>query len=251
MATPLCHHQNRKNDMNYNQEIYQAYLLSERWLFELKPQRLKADNLRCRLCNRHATQVHHRVYPDILGTETIDDLTSLCEECHKNYHFPPSVEDVSQQILERAKEKAQKCPVCHRVVRVYPRSLNHAMAAAMIHIYRYFERDDAKEWLHVENYLKSLPISAAIRGDYGKLRFFETLAKEPLLLKGAGKREDGSSRNGFWKITNSGKAFVRGEVKVPKAVYLYNDERQAVSAELIDIHAALAKKFDYNELMTG
>lgn len=38
---------------------------------------------RCQICNsKNRLEVHHRVYPEVLGTENVIDLTVLCYSCH-------------------------------------------------------------------------------------------------------------------------------------------------------------------------
>jgi hypothetical protein len=64
---------------------YTMYLESTEWHI-LRLQRLAMDNNECVLCGREARQVHHRRYPKTLGTETVNDLVSLCSGCHTNYH---------------------------------------------------------------------------------------------------------------------------------------------------------------------
>jgi 5-methylcytosine-specific restriction endonuclease McrA len=60
---------------------YQEYLKSARWR-KLTDERKALDGYRCRVCNGGANlQVHHRTYQNI-GNETLDDLTTLCAECH-------------------------------------------------------------------------------------------------------------------------------------------------------------------------
>ncbi len=61
---------------------YQDYLLSPRWP-ELRKQAIYRDGGRCRLCNSSDNlEVHHRRYPKVWGEETVDDLTTLCSDCH-------------------------------------------------------------------------------------------------------------------------------------------------------------------------
>lgn len=64
---------------------YREYLLSPEWAI-IRTQRLTLDNYECVLCSSVAAHVHHRRYPDTLGTETINDLVSLCAECHSKHH---------------------------------------------------------------------------------------------------------------------------------------------------------------------
>lgn len=73
-------------------KVLLIYLLTDRW-DSLRSQRLEMDGHRCRLCNSPAECVHHRSYPKILGEETVDDLTSLCERCHRKFHGFAVVDD--------------------------------------------------------------------------------------------------------------------------------------------------------------
>ncbi|MBI4909911.1 MAG: HNH endonuclease [Acidobacteria bacterium] len=62
---------------------YSSYLQSGRWE-ELRTEALKRDGYRCRTCNSaDDLEVHHRRYPAAWGTEPVDDLTTLCRECHE------------------------------------------------------------------------------------------------------------------------------------------------------------------------
>lgn len=64
---------------------YEEYIASPRWA-ALRQEALTRDGFRCRGCNTtESLEVHHRSYPTVLGTETVDDLTTLCggpDGCH-------------------------------------------------------------------------------------------------------------------------------------------------------------------------
>jgi len=64
---------------------YRNYLKSARWK-QLRADRLTYDKYECVLCGGQATGVYHKRYPRILGEETINDLISLCEDCHGIFH---------------------------------------------------------------------------------------------------------------------------------------------------------------------
>lgn len=53
----------------------------------------------------------------------------------------------------------------------------------------------------------------------------------------------------MWKLSESGKNFVRHGLLVPRYVYIYNGKVTRKSEELTDIVAALGDKFDYSQLM--
>lgn len=63
------------------------YLLTEVWA-ELRRQRLIKDFFRCVQCGTaQNVSVHHIRYPDIWGTESVDnDLVTLCDRCHAEAH---------------------------------------------------------------------------------------------------------------------------------------------------------------------
>lgn len=62
---------------------YAAYLNTDTWR-ALRAEALRRDGHRCRLCNAAwSLEVHHRYYPELLGTETPDALTTLCHRCHE------------------------------------------------------------------------------------------------------------------------------------------------------------------------
>ena len=68
-----------------NKIDYKKYLKSDYWK-GIKKQIHERDEYKCRLCNSEENIcVHHRTYKN-LGNEKLEDLITLCEKCHKNYH---------------------------------------------------------------------------------------------------------------------------------------------------------------------
>ena len=69
------------NDFDY--EVYLRYLESKTWA-KLRNRRLKIDDYKCAICESpYSLQVHHLLYPKILGTEHVSSLVTLCAQCHK------------------------------------------------------------------------------------------------------------------------------------------------------------------------
>lgn len=67
----------------FSYDNYLLYLESKRWA-ELRNQRLKLDDYKCAICgNPYNLEVHHLLYPRILGTEHIDHIVTLCRNCHQ------------------------------------------------------------------------------------------------------------------------------------------------------------------------
>lgn len=135
-----------------------------------------------------------------------------------------------------------KCPCCGQYARLYRRPFNSSMAVALITLHRH-----GREWVHLPSLLSEKLVGPVTRGgDWSKLAFWGFAEPKPEV------RYDGSTRNGFWRITDAGLAFVNGATRVPSAVYLYNqtfygfDPRKTVNVE-----EALGKAFNYQELMAG
>jgi len=63
---------------------YNDYLRGPVWK-ELSAKARRRDGFRCRMCNSNWNlQVHHRKYPRFWGTESVADLTTLCQYCHQS-----------------------------------------------------------------------------------------------------------------------------------------------------------------------
>lgn len=148
--------------------------------------------------------------------------------------------------LSKYARKGAQCPCCEQRVQFYKRTLTSTMCYALILIDQHFRT--SSEWLHVPQYLTAAGADEAARGgDYAKLKDWGFIEPKPAV------REDSSTRTGYWRITDRGKAFVRGEIRVRKTVELYNQKRtrQDADPETVSIQEALGTRFDYAALMTG
>ncbi len=168
-----------------------------------------------------------------------------------------SLEEAKVWLREQFEKKGARCPCCQQFVKLYKRRLNASMAYVLILLYRYDQRHGGARngtqdpWVHVPSYLveassANIRRAAAIRGDWAKLKYWGLIEELDT------KREDGSKRAGYYRITERGKGFVLGNFKVPPYIFLYNEkvlDRPVAADEWITIGEALGKKFDYTELM--
>lgn len=136
-------------------------------------------------------------------------------------------------------DKGYTCPHCGQFCKRYFRKFNSNMALALIVLYRNRE----KGFLHLENTM----IQAGYKrsGDASYLRHYGLIEKKE------GKRDDGSTRNGMYKITGRGIMFVEGKTEVRSTCIIYNNKHEGFEGREITIQEALGKKFDYRELMEG
>jgi hypothetical protein len=145
--------------------------------------------------------------------------------------------------------KGTKCPCCDRFVKVYKRKINSAMGRALILLYRHYNKPNIRpeEWVHFPRLLIG---QGAQRSDEGKLALWG------LVEKLSGLREDGSKRNGFYRITDLGRKFARSEVELPAHAFLYYSgqilgfsDGNNYPKNIVRIGDVLGKAFNYREMM--
>tara|TARA_Y100000034_G_scaffold117749_1_gene157596 strand:+ start:38189 stop:38956 length:768 start_codon:yes stop_codon:yes gene_type:complete len=210
-----------------SKQKYRLYLETDVWK-SLSQERLKVDDYRCRMCNRDAECVHHRVYPKVLGEETINDLTSLCNTCHKNFHKPPCLDDLKNQPL------SGRCPLCERrITKLNPHSMCSAKVAVLKHI-KYLENIGY-------NQVKTLNGSKGFKTTDGKeheaikesrvhtqrLKYFGLLDHEP------------GRKKGGYSINLAGNQFLEGFLKVPNVIWCRDGEVVKKSKELVGVEDVL------------
>jgi 5-methylcytosine-specific restriction endonuclease McrA len=87
---------------------YQDYLISDVWK-SLRSIVLERDGDKCVLCcSDKKLQIHHRQYPKTYGTESLSDLTTLCEECHNLFHQYRELAQKAVQKKIRIEANAEK-----------------------------------------------------------------------------------------------------------------------------------------------
>jgi len=148
--------------------------------------------------------------------------------------------DEAREVLRPLVEKGHKCPLCTRKVKIYPRPLPAASARVLI---RLFRLNEGRDFVKLGPILDTMKGTAA-QGGYG------TLAHHWGLMEAMpGKREDGSNRVGWWRLTDLGRAFVRGEATVPKRARIFANRLLGYVGPPWTISDALREPFDFNDLM--
>ncbi len=141
------------------------------------------------------------------------------------------------ELLEKL-NKGSTCPCCGQLARRYRRKFTSTMARVLIELYaKNVEKPDTF-W-----HKKSLKYHDGA-GDLGKMKHWGLTEPEP------GKNEDsGSPHRGFWRITAKGNRFVRGGIRIPRHVLIYDGHREGFSSDSTHIREAVGDAFDYDELM--
>lgn len=152
-----------------------------------------------------------------------------------------TLREVRDWLRTQAQDGA-KCPCCRQNVKIYKRSLSNAPARTMIALYRHDAHRDFVFLPPILDGMKGTPH----QGGYCTLGHYWDL-----LEQAEGIREDGSSRVGWWKLTDLGARFVRGAATVPKYAHIYNGRRLRLDGPEVTIRQALGRKFNYDDLMHG
>lgn len=147
------------------------------------------------------------------------------------------------QAKEELKNKLRKgemviCPCCSQTAKVYKRKISASSAYALIIL-----SQKVKGEFHLEKTLIELDLLKIVRSDFPKLRYWG------LIYALEGKREDGSSRNGFYRITESGRLFIEAKTTEPKYMHVYNNKAFKSSGDRVSIIDCLGEKFNYQEII--
>jgi len=143
--------------------------------------------------------------------------------------------DAREWLRERV-EHGARCPLCTQYAKVYERKLNSRMARQLITFWR--KCGSGPDFHYAPDVL-----DGDGTGDFAKLVYWELI--EPL----EGERDDGSTRVGWWRVTDDGAQFVLGRVVVPKHARVYDSQCLKVTGELVGIRDCLGERFNYRELM--
>jgi hypothetical protein len=144
-----------------------------------------------------------------------------------------------KEFLRKNWKEGVDCPCCTQFVKLYKRKLNSGMAFALINIYNR-KTDD---WMNVREYFRENNMRD--NNDWTRLGIWG------LIEERKGKPEHGGKTMGEWKITEKGKSFVRGELRVPSHFNFFDNELYGFSDTTTSIIEALGNKFNYEELING
>jgi hypothetical protein len=156
-----------------------------------------------------------------------------------NLFGQPSEEEEQPKKQKKNIDEGYICKCCGGLVKRYTRSMNANMCRALILLYKNRE----KGFVHVEKLLQENNYKRC--GDYTYLRWYKLI--EPLLEN----RPDGSSRNGYYRITGLGILFAENKSTVQEKFLMFQNECQGFKGADINIVQALGVKFDYLALMQG
>ncbi len=128
-------------------------------------------------------------------------------------------------------EDGVNCPCCKQMVKLYKRKLTTTMMLGLIDLNKHTQQP-----VHIKE------IKVVNGGEFAQMKRWGLIEDD--------KNDDLTKRtSGQWSITQKGKDFLNGMIRIPKYVFTYNGQTMKYSSELTDAKSALGDKFNYNELM--
>lgn len=136
------------------------------------------------------------------------------------------------------RSKGTNCPCCSRVIKLYPRQINGSMAAGLMIINRALQ-NSGDVWV----FLPKLIPNVTVNSQLGYLKHWDLIHKRP------GDRKDGSNRNGWWGITERGRAYAEGTLTLPHYALIYLNRLEGYRGQEHGISKALGVKYNHREMM--
>lgn len=148
-----------------------------------------------------------------------------------------TLEEAKQWLRSKVYDGAE-CPCCTQLAKVYRRKLNRGMVTGLAEFYCHV-RGDTTLYAHVP----STGDLARLGGDWAKLLHWG------LIEESDEEREDGG-RAGWWRISEKGCQFVRGQIEVPSHGFFYNGRLLKLDTDKhVRIPDVAAEGFDLQELL--
>jgi len=151
--------------------------------------------------------------------------------------FSEVLEDFNRRVFDEGEKVF--CPCCGYPGVVYTITFDCAKGRSLYKL----------DWLggYVGNWVR---ISALSDGEkqklnswnYAKMRFWKVIEKPP-----GWRKKDGN----VWRVTDKGRAFLRGGLLLWRHVYVYHNELHSVSRERTSIQLAMGTEFDEYRLKYG
>lgn len=146
--------------------------------------------------------------------------------------------DEAKAFLRDNWDKGTNCPCCGQRVQRYNYKLFASSAFALIRLYRLGEGEH-----HIKQFAEATA-NTPRAPHFAELRFWH-------MVEASTNDDPTKKASGYWKITDAGKQFVEGTLRVKSRILMYNNKFVgfAPNSEIISIREALGNKFDYEELM--
>ena len=164
-----------------------------------------------------------------------------------------TIKEAQDKIKTLVRGPGVHCPVCRQLVKIVEKDLSPEMAYVLILLYRHFKESDDWDWLDIAQYLESMVAigSEVTGGEWRKLEYWGLILERPPVKRSVLSKEPPVKTVGFYRLTDRGKGFLLGQLKVPKSVLLYQGNILEFSGKTVSIQECLGKDYIYEDLLAG
>lgn len=153
------------------------------------------------------------------------------------------LKDLREWIIKRLWTGDQvPCPCCGQKAQIHPWTFSTKLAFAIYELYRIDQADPGVQ-VHLHREVIN-PNPKRTNRSANQLHHWK-------LIKQANPQVPGKARDGLWIITNRGRQFVEGKVRIPKSIKIYDKGLMEESEETVSFLEALEIPFSYREVRGG
>lgn len=179
----------------------------------------------------------------------MDSQTNLLADLFKPGPAPRpllEVAGVESKWIRRHMENGCTCPLCGQHVKLYRRKITGEMARVLLLLYRHFKKYPHSNPVHVDSFLSAVCGRRRPKGNnHSLLVHWGLLVKCPPRVA----RSTGEKRDGYYRITISGRSFIRQQCTVSKYAFIYNNKRIGWSDEDVGLRDVIESRFNLEELL--
>lgn len=141
-------------------------------------------------------------------------------------------------------KKAQRCPCCLGMNKVYKRKITTTAAVGLLTLYRHFPHGEFVSKTDIAKKAKGIALNFG-GGDFSKCRFFSLIIEKPKDF------DDDKRSSGYWALTDQGRAFCKKELKLSKYALEFRSKVLGFEGPLLSIEECLGDEgnFSYAEIM--
>lgn len=139
-------------------------------------------------------------------------------------------------------EKGGNCPCCGKWGKVYKHRITEAMAKSLL----WMASTKGTDWIDMP---REAPRNIIQTYTFATLHWWGLIEQHPKVLGEDGELQQ-KKFTGHWRVTPTGLQFAKGQVEVPKHIYLYDNQLVDMSTETAPIRDCFGKEFSYAEVMS-
>ena len=143
--------------------------------------------------------------------------------------------DTRDWLRPKVLDGGETCPCCDQWAQVYRWSLYTTAVMLLTKFYRTVAR---------LTFVHSKAMAHKGQGDAARLRLWG-------LVEGEKERRPDGGKSGWWRVTDKGEAFLRGQQAIPKYVFVYKARALRFEGPAVTVWDSLGRTFDFDAMMRG